>query len=110
MYVGVACGMTVLGEMRVRHMGRGRGLSGVSDAIHVNVPVHWKWNQARKGERQWMTGQVSAPVVKSRIRSKSCGTSTHIDSISAFVYPHAVYNRVETSAKNSLVWCGVMVA
>jgi len=49
LYVDVACGMTVLAWKRVEHMARGQGLSGASDAIHANVSVHWKWNQARKG-------------------------------------------------------------
>lgn len=53
---------------------------------------------------------MSVPVVKRRIRAKSCGTRTHFKSILVSVYAHAVYDRVETTAQNSLVRGGVVVA
>jgi len=33
-----------------------------------------------------------------KMRPRFCETGTHIDTISVSVYPHAVYNRVETTA------------
>ena len=98
LYADLAYGMTAWAWERVGHMGRGQGLSCASDAIHTNVSVHWKWNQARKGGRRRKTGHVSAPVVKRRIRPKLRETWTHIDSISIIVYPHAVYDGVEATA------------
>lgn len=94
----VPSGMPVLAGTSVGHTGRDQGLSGVSGAIHASAYVNWRWNQARKGGTRCVTGHVSVPIVKRRIRFKDCDTKTHIDSISVFVYPHAVYNRVETTA------------